>query len=266
MTATESALQPQPVPPRAPTGASLPPPTLGPAPDWVRGATPIGDAGFLIEMVTKHAPATMVEIGVASGVSSAVLLYALDRLPDIPGGRRLYSCDIHPACYFDATHATGEAVASMYPRPRTEWILDTNIDTRRLSQTMAPSSVELAFIDANHYHPWPLLDLLHTTVLLRPGAWVILHDTNLPIVSPECSVWGAKWLFDEWPFEKIAGAGAARNIGAVKLPADLRRLIPFAASLIERQWEFAPTLWHVALPTPFEPVQDLVRARIELGE
>ncbi len=262
MTHTES-VPPQPASALAPMTGSLPLPTLGPAPNWVRGAIPSGDAGFLNDMIATHAPTTMVEIGVASGVSSAVLLYALDRLPDIPGGRRLYSCDIHPTCYFDETHATGEAVASMYPQPRTEWILDTNTDTRRLSQTMAPASVDLTFIDANHYHPWPLLDLLHMTVLLRPGAWAILHDTNLPIVAPDCSVWGAKWLFDAWPFEKIVGTGEARNIGAVKLPDDLARLVPFAAELVQHPWEFAPTLWHVALPSPFEPVQALVRARIE---
>lgn len=262
MTPTESVHQ---VSPHAPVVAPLPLTSLSPAPNWVRGATSMGDAGFLVEMVTIEAPVTMMEIGVASGVSSAVLLHALDRLPDIPGGRRLYSCDIQPTCYFDATRATGEAVASMYARPRAEWILDTNTDTRRLSQTMAPASVDLVFIDANHYHPWPLLDLLHMTALLQPGAWVVLHDTNLPIVAPECNVWGAKWLFDAWPFEKIAGTGAARNIGAVKLPDDLTRLVPFAADLIARPWEFAPTLWHVALPSPFEPVQDLVRAHIERG-
>lgn len=262
----ESLTPPTLPPPEARTIGPVPPLTLRSAPDWVRGATPLGDAGFLIEMVTTHAPETIVEIGVASGVSSAVLLYALDRLPDIPGGRRLYSCDIHQACYFDAAHATGEAVATMYPQPRAQWILDTGTDTRRLSQKMPPASVDLAFIDANHYHPWPLLDLLHMTALLRPGAWVILHDTNLPIVAPTCSVWGAKWLFDAWPFEKVNGAGAARNIGAVRLPADLTQLTPFAAELLERPWEFAPTLWHVALPSPFEPVQDLVRARLEAPE
>lgn len=263
MPTTESVTSPQLPSLHAPTVAPAPPQTLGLAPDWVRGATPRGDAEFLIEMVTTHAPETMVEVGVASGVSSAVLLYALDRLPDIPDGRRLYSCDIHPVCYFDAAHATGEAVATMYPHSRAQWTLDTNSDTRRLSQSMAPGSVDLVFIDANHYHPWPLLDLLHMTVLLRPGAWVILHDTNLPIVAPTCNVWGAKWLFDAWPFEKVAGAGSARNIGAVRLPVDLTSLLPFAADLVERPWEFAPTPWHVALPAPFEPIQELVRVRIE---
>jgi predicted O-methyltransferase YrrM len=251
----------KPAPVRVPDGR----PALRPAPAWVRGATPTGDAEFLIEMVAAHAPGTIVEIGVAAGVSSAVLLYALDGLPDAADRRVLRSCDIHPACYFDAARATGEAVRIMYPRPRARWILDTDADARRLSQTLAPASVDLTFIDANHYHPWPLLDLLHMTALARPGSWVILHDIDLSAIAPAFAAWGATWLFDGWPFEKVAGRGSARNIGAVRLPADLTRLIPFAAGLIERTWEFAPTLWHVALPAPFTPIQERVRARIEGG-
>lgn len=88
------------------------------APGWVRGATPPGDAAFLRRMVAAHAPARVLELGVAAGVSSAYLLEALDALPDVAGGRELRSCDVQATCYFDAARATGEAVATMYPRPR----------------------------------------------------------------------------------------------------------------------------------------------------
>jgi predicted O-methyltransferase YrrM len=233
------------------------------APGWVQGATPIGDAEFLVEAVTANAPEHLVELGVASGVSSAYLLYALDVLPGTPAGRTLRSCDIQPDCYFDPSRATGEAVVSMYPQHRARWILDTNTDARRLAATIAPASVDLTFIDANHYHPWPLLDLLHMTALAKVGSWVILHDINLPVVAPDFAAFGAQWLFEAWPFEKVVGGGPNRNIGAVKLPGDLRRLVPLAADLIERTWEFSPTLWHVDLPQPFAPIQTLVREHIE---
>lgn len=231
-------------------------------PDWVQGATPAQDAQFLLDTVAALGPATVLELGVAAGVSSAFLLCALDRLPGGGRGRVLRSCDVQPACYFDAARATGEAVASMYPHARAEWILDTNTDARRLSQTLPDASVDLTFIDANHYHPWPLLDLLHLSKAAMPGSWVILHDINLPVIAPQWVASGAQWLFDEWPFEKIAGGGQDRNIGAVRLPADLRRLLPVAQHLIERPWEHAPTMWHVALPEPFAPVQDWIRKQL----
>lgn len=232
-----------------------------PAPEWVRGATPIGDAAFLREMVTAHAPVQVLELGVAAGVSAAYLLHALDGLPDVPGGRLLRSCDVQPMCYFDAARATGAAVQTMYPRPRTRWLLDTNTDARRLSQSLPPGSIDLTFIDANHYHPWPLLDLLHLSVLAARGSWTILHDINLPIIAPRFAAWGAKRLFDQWPFEKITG-GSQQNIGAVRLPDDVTRLTPLAHALLEQTWEHAPTLWHVALPAPFSALQATLHQRL----
>jgi predicted O-methyltransferase YrrM len=236
---------------------------LPPAPDWARGITPICDAEFLLEMVAAYTPANVIELGVAAGVSSAYLLYALDSLADADGGRQLLSCDILPTCYFDASHSTGEARQAIYPTPRARWVLDTNTDARRLSQTLAPASVDLLFIDANHYHPWPLLDLLHLAVAAKPQSWVVLHDINLPTIAPQVTASGAAWLFDSWPFDKLSGGGPQRNIGALKLPVDLKRLVPFAQALLERTWEHQPTLWHVALPEPFAPIQAAINGRLE---
>jgi predicted O-methyltransferase YrrM len=233
------------------------------APAWARGVTPVGDAEFLLEMVAAYTPANVIELGVAAGVSSAYLLYSLDSLADADGGRQLLSCDIQPECYFDPSRATGEARQAIYPSPRARWVLDTNTDARRLSQTLAPASVDLLFIDANHYHPWPLLDLLHLAVAAKPQSWVVLHDINLPRIAPQVTASGAAWLFESWPFDKLSAGGAQRNIGALKLPADLNRLVPFAEALLERTWEHAPTLWHVALPEPFAAIQAGIRARLE---
>jgi hypothetical protein len=244
-----------------PSRSAQPLDSLYPPPAWAAGALPRHDAEFLIEVIAANQPQTVVEVGVASGVSSAVILSALDELPDADT-RTLHSCDIVPRCYFDAQYATGEAVQVMYPSPRATWRLDTNIDTRRLSQVATPASVDLTFIDANHYHPWPLLDLLHLTVAARPWSWVVLHDINLPLVSPAFQAWGAKWLFEAWPGAKVIGGGPDANIGAVQLPADPRTLIPMAARLLQRPWEFPPTLWHVALPECLSPLQELVRTRL----
>jgi len=60
---------------------------LPPAPAWAQGATPLRDAEFLLDLVRANAPVTTIELGVAAGVSSAYLLYALDTLPDVADGR-----------------------------------------------------------------------------------------------------------------------------------------------------------------------------------
>jgi predicted O-methyltransferase YrrM len=221
---------------------------LYPVPAWVTGATPLRDAEFLLEMVTAQAPVRVVEVGVAAGVSSAVLLYSLDTLPGEGWQRELISCDSQAGCYFDASRPTGGAVGEIYPRFRSHWRLETGIGARELARTIQPGSVDLTFIDANHSHPWPLLDLLHLTACAKPGSWVVLHDINLPVLKPQFQVWGAKWLFDAWPFEKVAGGAPRFNIGAVRLPDDFATLVPVATALFRRSWDSAPEPQHLELP------------------
>ncbi len=230
-------------------------------PSWAAGFVSGADAAFLLHMVAAHAPRTVVELGVASGASSAALLHALDQLPpDEP--RRLYSCDVRPTCYFNEAYKTGEACLAMYPEPRARWQREFSTDARALAQVLPAASVDLTFIDANHSHPWPLLDLLHATRYATPGSWVVLHDIDLPLQHPEHQVYGPRWLFQAWPFNKVKGLGPWTSIGAVQLPDDLSRLAPLALTLLDRPWEQAPTLAHAELPAPFIAVREAIEARL----
>lgn len=226
-------------------------------PDWVRGGCSGGDVAFLLEMVSAVAPHVMLELGVAAGTSSAALLFALDRLPATAAARTLHSCDVRATCYFDPARATGAAVADLYPQHRADWRLDTDADARRIRARFAEGSVDLCFIDANHGHPWPLLDLLHVAPLVRSEGWVILHDIELPRLHPQFQVHGPQWLFEMWPFNKIHGVGDAANIGAIQLPPRLSDLEPVARALLARPWEQTPTTWDIDLPVVFA---DLARA------
>ena len=121
--------------------------------------------------------------------------------------------------------------------------------------TLPRRSVDLTFIDANHAHPWPLLDLLHVTAVAKPRSWVVLHDVDLPIQHPEYQVYGPRWLFQAWPFNKVKGVGRWTSIAAVQLPDDPRDVIPVAEQLLERPWEHAPTMWHIDLPGALASIQ-----------
>jgi len=217
---------------------------------------------FLLELVTGIAPRLVLELGVASGTSSAALLFALDQLPSAGAGRLLHSCDVRGTCYFDASRATGAAVEDLYPQRRTPWLLDTDSDARRVVGALAEGSVDFAFIDANHCHPWPLIDLLHIAPLARPESWIALHDIELPRLHPQFQVHGPQWLFEAWPFNKVHGVGGSANIGAVQLPPRLADLVPMAVALLERTWEHAPTTWDVDLPSVFDDVSKVLTPRL----
>jgi predicted O-methyltransferase YrrM len=230
-------------------------------PSWATGYVSRGDAEFLFEIVAAEQPRTVVELGVASGASSAAILCALDQLPDI-GSRVLYSCDVRATCYFDERYATGQACREMYPEARTRWRAEFDTDARRLAHTLPRGSVDLTFIDANHAHPWPLLDLLHVTAVAKPRSWVVLHDVDLPIHYPEYQVYGPRWLFQAWPFNKVKGLGPWVSIAAVQLPDDPAELVAVAERLLARPWEHTPTMWDIDLPRGLEPVQAALARRL----
>ena len=52
----------------------------------------------------------------------------------------------------------------------------------------------MAFIDANHQHPCPLLDLLRI-VRARSAGWILLHDIRLgTLVEESPKKWSPSWL------------------------------------------------------------------------
>jgi Methyltransferase domain len=228
-----------------------------PPPAWVQGGCSLGDLQFLAELVAHEQPTTVVEIGVAAGTSSAALLAALDQLP---GPRVLYSIDVRPTCYFDPQRKTGAAVAEMYPTPRAQWGRAFGSDARHAANV--GHRFDLAFIDANHHHPYPLLDVVRLAGVLKPGAWIALHDLELPRLYPQWQSHGPMWLFELWPDAKVHGQGDAENIGAVRLPEDLRELLAPFKALLARPWEQTPTLAEInPLPGVFTALEGTVLAR-----
>jgi glycosyltransferase involved in cell wall biosynthesis/predicted O-methyltransferase YrrM len=230
-------------------------------PAWVTGYVSGSDALFLFEMVAGVKPVTVAEIGVASGVSSAVLLFALDQLPDAEG-RVLHSVDVRANCYFDNAYKTGQACGEMYPSPRAQWRENYDNNAQDLRKALPAHSVDLTFIDANHMHPYPLLDLLQTTEFAKPGSWVVLHDVDLPVQHPEFQTYGPRWLYQAWPFNKIKAFDEFASIAAVQLPEDPAQLVELALSLLDKTWECHVDIEEVELPAAFAAVQAALQARL----
>ncbi len=97
-----------------------------------------------------------------------------------------------------------------------------------------PKELSFAFIDGNHQHPWPLIDLLHLLPLMRPGSWIVLDDINMPDLCPGPKVrYGPRYVFEAWPGARLPGF----NVGAVQVPADLEELRPMVVKLLEIPFE-----------------------------
>lgn len=166
-----------------------------------------------------------VEIGTASGLSTAYLCHGLDfahraGLIGSDWGVVSYENDIQADYYVDPSRRVGDATRGM----------------------LAPELL------ANHRHPWPALDLMATLDSLRPAAKVVLHDINLPVRLPQFAAWGAKHLFDDLDFDKdYDPVDPIPNIRSVTVPKDEERLrAQIVAVVAAHDWEATPPPGHAA--------------------
>ena len=207
------------------------------------GTVEASDYFFLTAFVSILAPQRVVEIGTLTGFSAAIIAAALARQSPADNPRWVDTIDYAAQCFIDTTRATGFEIDEAFPEFASMIRLHIPRDSTVLSELAAPGELEVVFIDADHQHPLPLLDLLRAAPYVRPGGWILLHDIQLATKARKAAAtdprfrWGAaegaELLFAFWPFRKISGG----NIGAVQLPPDKSALIPFALRLMSAPFE-----------------------------
>lgn len=194
-------------------------------PDWVTGSLSYEGAKFLFRSVLQARASTVVEIGTASGLSAAMACHALDvasRAGIIDSDFSVVSYDVSQFFYADPSKRVGDAAREFVPPPLLGHIDFRNPATAAdVRDHLGPDRLGFLFIDGNHEHPWPTLDLLATLDCLREGAVVVFDDINLPLLQPEHQGWGAKYLFDSLNLEKdLAKGGKIPCMGSIIVPSD----------------------------------------------
>src|ERR1043166_7745009 len=208
-----------------------------------QGRIEVSDCLFLTAFVSILAPPRVVEIGTLGGFSAAIIAAALRRQHGEGGAATVETIDNSATCLIDETRPTGFEITESFPELASMIRLHIPHDSRIVSELAERDELEFVFIDADHRHPMPLLDLLRVAPSMKPGGWIMLHDTRLGTKGREASrsgqtfrfvaAYGAEWLFDYWPFRKISGG----NIGAIQLPDDKGARIPFALRLLSIPFE-----------------------------
>ncbi len=202
------------------------------------------DIAFLSAVVGATGATRAVEIGTASGVSASVIAAAMARgfeergeaLPPV----LLDTIDRKDRCLFDDSKPIGFMVETITPELAPLVRIHTNGDATKAQEYAGKKELSFAFIDGNHQHPWPLIDALCLLPLMRPGAWMVMHDIDNPADRPAEHVrLGAKHVFQNWPGSKIEGG----YIGAVQVPTDLGVVKPFVAGLLEQPFEVGESGW-----------------------
>lgn len=194
---------------------------------------------FILSLLEKLDPKTIVEIGVASGTSTLLMLKYLG---DMERDARVWSFDLAEKYADDPTRNIAYLVTDNFAVPPSNWSLHTKATAADVASIMAKETgtlkrADFVYIDAHHGHPWPTLDCLVCLGFCKPGTWIALHDINLPRIMPEHQSWGAVYLYEGWTGEKCQDIGDLPFAGAIKLSEDIERDIDNLFSILNKKWD-----------------------------
>jgi Methyltransferase domain len=210
------------------------------------------DRFFLTAFTSVVAPERILELGTLTGFSAALLALAAIAERGYDGRPVVETVDLATECMV-APKPVGFEIEQLIPQYPAAVRLHAGRDARIARELFAPGELSLAFIDANHQHPHPLLDVLRLAPFMASDGWILLHDITLGTLGQRMrergesleygAPFGAEWLFQAWPFPKING----RNTGAIQLPKDRRTLLPFVLMMMRKPFEGGKARHHRAL-------------------
>ena len=209
------------------------------------GTIGLSDYLFLSAFAGILAPDHAVEIGTLAGFSAAIIAAALHRRHPHRKDVLVETIDknIHSVVQHDKH--VGFQIPDIIPDFPNAVRIHAPADSEAIKEFAVRDELQFVFIDANHQHPQPLLDLMRAAPYVRSGGWILLHDIKLGTLARASiesdhnvrggASFGAEWLFEYWPFHKIAGG----NIGAVQIPVQKTAIIAAASRLMALPFEMS---------------------------
>jgi hypothetical protein len=216
------------------------------------GTVKADEVDYIQELIAQHKPKSFIEIGMASGISTGFIAQFLE---EHCGGGRLVSLDHDDTFFGDTTKPNG----FLYP----EIYKGNKVDAELIKFKTAPDvheidgDFEMAFIDANHQHPWPGIDMMALYPRMTGPKIMVHHDLFLFRLQGGKPIGiGPKMLFDQFPeshrHQSTANNG---NIFSVDLNMSKDRFEALMTDLLALPW----SLQGVLSETYVEKIQRLIK-------
>jgi predicted O-methyltransferase YrrM len=204
------------------------------------------ESSFLAGLIKKFKPKKVVEIGVAAGGTTAIIL---DSLETYSTNYKFYSLDLSADFYRDKNRSTGflalqyiektpllqgshELITGMYAPESIDYIGD---------------SIDFIIIDTVHVLPGEILDFLAFYPNLSDEALIVLHDITLNhgTDSRPNRSYATKLLFDVVDAKKYMNFDESEgvllpNIAAFQLNVNTKNSIVNIISSLTITWEYFP--------------------------
>lgn len=191
---------------------------------------------FLNGVIRQVKPKRILEVGVAGGGSSAIILNAIKDMKD----SFLYSIDYSEQYYIDRSKKSGFIVNEKFNELSNKWKLYTGGLSAKFLEDIG-GDIDLCLLDTVHSNPGEFLDILFILPYLKKNAILVLHDTayhmhrsisytNGVLFS---SLKGKKITIDENYFGTEIG-----NIGLIILDDDIMERIFDYFYLLTLPWTY----------------------------
>ena len=194
-------------------------------------------------IIRKFRPKKIVEIGVAYGGSSAIILNSIKNI----NGAKLYSIDKLSYCYRIPNKKVGFIVEEKFPELMNKWTLYKGKITSQVIETIG-KDIDLVFIDTIHITPGEMLDWLQVLPFLKEEATLVLHDTFFmyfkgKIVKKKINFSNNQilvYIRGELLLPNYEEKIFSQNIGAIKLCKEQNKFYRQYFMALGTQWEYMP--------------------------
>lgn len=213
------------------------------------------ESAFLTGVIKKSKPKKVLEIGVAAGGTTAIILDSLEKYSN---EYVLFSLDLNDKFYRDKDKKTGflaEQYKQIKPLKKGTHSLITG-NYAPMSARVVGNQIDLIIIDTVHVLPGEILDFLAFYPYLSNDAFVVLHDTALNHkgkIKPN-RAYATKLLFDVIKADKYINYDLSEgylfpNIAAFGINQYTTDSIIDLLSSLTICWEYFPSEKEISLYT-----------------
>lgn len=202
------------------------------------------ELSFLCGLIKESKPEKIVEIGVAAGGTTTVILNCISLLKL---GSQLHSIDLSEELYSDSSKKTGYLVeeSKKYLNDNMNYHLYTGGLSVEFLEKIG-GEIDFLILDTMHILPGEILDFLACFPLLKDGAIVVLHDISLHHMMCTTSAYATQVLLDCVVGEKKIGKDVSKpcdfpNIGAFRITSDTEKYIGNVFYSLLIFWQYLPS-------------------------
>ncbi len=201
------------------------------------GTTTVDEIDYIQRLIQKHKPKRFLEIGTASGLTTGFIAHFLQE----NGGTSVTSVDLSSSFFGERDKSIGYLARDIYQEGRVEIDIRPRKSALDLAEMKGPW--DMAFIDANHQHPWPTIDTLAVAHHLTGPRIVIHHDLQLYRRHKKLRGVGPRVLFNEMPEEnRHVDIANGWNIFSLDLNLDPVVIEHIAIGAFSMPWTTHPPL------------------------